>query len=82
MELRGSKVQLAPLQRNFINSVARPEIVYLNSISLEYENIEKKGPPLNEKLTKFFQDLIWNNTKPEKIEILLKNVLPPKILKV
>ena len=31
---------------------------YLNDISLEYENIEKKGPPLNEKLTKSFQDLI------------------------
>ena len=42
---------------------------YLNDISLEYENI-------NEKLTKIFQDLIFNNTKPEKIENLLKSVLP------
>ena len=31
---------------------------YLNYISLEYENIERKGPPLNQKLTKIFQDLI------------------------
>ena len=51
---------------------------YLNDISLEYENIERKGPLLNEKLTKMFQDLIWNNTKPEKIENLLKSVLPPE----
>ena len=51
---------------------------YLNDISLEYENIERKGPPLNQKLTKIFQDLIWNNTKPEKIENLLKSVLPPE----
>ena len=42
---------------------------YLNDISLEYENI-------NEKMTKIFQDLIFNNTKPEKIENLLKSVLP------
>ena len=39
---------------------------YLNDISLEYENIKRKGPPLNEKLAKILQDLIWNNTKPEK----------------
>ena len=45
---------------------------------MEYENIEKKVPPLNEKLTKIFRDLIWNNTKPEKIENLLKRVLPPE----
>ena len=44
---------------------------YLNDISLGYENIERKGPPLNEKLTKIFQDLIWNNTKSEKIGNLL-----------
>ena len=53
---------------------------YLNGISLEYENIARKGPPLNEKLTKIFQDLIWNNTKPEKTENLLKSVLPPEII--
>ena len=51
---------------------------YLNDNSLGYKNIERKGPPLNEKLTKKFQDLIWNNTKPEKIENLLKSVLPPE----
>ena len=51
---------------------------YLNGISLEYENTERKGPPLNQKLTKIFQDLIWNNTKPENIDNLLKNVLPPE----
>ena len=51
---------------------------YLNDISLEYENKARKGPPLNQKLTKIFQDLIWNNTKPEKIENLLKSVLPPE----
>ena len=49
----------------------------------EYENIEGKGPHLNQKLTKNFQDLIWNNTKPEKIENLLKSVLPQEnIVKV
>ena len=31
---------------------------YLNIISLEYESIEKKEPPLNGKPTKTFQDLI------------------------
>ena len=31
---------------------------FLNDISLEYKNIERKGPPLNEKLRKTFQDLI------------------------
>ena len=51
---------------------------YLNNISLEYENIERKGSPLDQKLTKIFQDLIWNNTKPEKIENLLKRVLLPE----
>ena len=44
--------------------------------SLEYENLERKGPLLNEKLTKMFQDLIWKNTKPEEIENLLRSVLP------
>ena len=41
--------------------------VHLN-ISFEYENIEEKGPPLNENLTKIFQDLIRKkkNRKPEK----------------
>ena len=51
---------------------------YLNDISLECENTEREGPPLNEKLTKIFQDLIWNNTKPEKIENLLKSVSLPE----
>ena len=51
---------------------------YLSDISLEYENIERKRPPSNEKLTKIFQDLIWSNTKPEKIGNLLKSVLPPE----
>ena len=51
---------------------------YLNDISLEYENTERKGPPLNEKLTKIFQDLICSNTKPEKIEIVLRSVLRPE----
>ena len=48
---------------------------YLNDISFEYENIKRKETPPNEKLTKYFQDLTWNNTKPEKIENLLKNAL-------
>ena len=34
-----------------------------------------KEPPLNEKLTKIFQGLFWNNTKPEKIGNLLENAL-------
>ena len=29
-------------------------------------------------MTKTFQDLIWNNTKPEKVENLLGSVLPPE----
>ena len=49
----------------------------LNDISLEYENIEKKGPPLNKKLTKKLQDPIWNNTKPEKTENLSKKCFTP-----
>ena len=52
---------------------------YLNDIERKgHRNIERKGPPLNEKLTKSFQDLICNNTKPEKIENLLKSVLLPE----
>ena len=53
----------------------------LNDISLEYEKIERKGPPLNEKLTQICQDLIWNKTKPEKIDNLLKSVLPRENIK-
>ena len=45
---------------------------------MEYENIDRKGPLLNEKLTRIFQDLIWNKTKPEKIENLLNSVLSPE----
>ena len=45
---------------------------------MEYENTKRKGPPLNEKLTKKIKDLIWNNTKPEKNENILKSVLPPE----
>ena len=51
---------------------------YLNDISLEHENIERKGSPQDEKLSKIFQDLIWNNARPEKIENLLKSILPPE----
>ena len=51
---------------------------YLNDISLEYGNIEIKGPPLNEKLTKIFQDLIWNNTKPEKNSESFKKCFIPR----
>ena len=45
---------------------------------MEYENTERKGPPLNEKLTKKIKDLIWNNAKPGKNENILKSVLPPE----
>ena len=53
--------------------------VHLN-ISFEYENIEEKGPPLNENLTKNFQDLIRKKKTEnlKKIENLLKSVLPPE----
>ena len=51
---------------------------YLNDISLKYGNIEIKGPPLNEKLTKIFQDLIWNNTKPEKNSESFKKCFIPR----
>ena len=43
--------------------------------------MERKGSPLNEKLTKFFQDLTWTNTKPKKIDNLLKSVLLPQNIK-
>ena len=48
---------------------------------MECENIERKGSPLNEKLTKFLQDLTWTNTKPDKIDNLLKSVLLPENIK-
>ena len=38
--------------------------------------MSKKGSLLKKKLTNIFQDLTWSNTKPDKIENLLKNVLP------
>ena len=43
-----------------------------------HENIKhiKKGVSPEEKLINIFQDLTWNNTKPDKIENLSKNVLP------
>ena len=40
-------------------------------ISLEYENIERKGPPLNKELTKNFRNLIWNN--PKLVNLWLKD---------
>ena len=48
---------------------------------MECENIERKGSPLNEILTKFLQDLTWTNTKPDKIDNLLKSVLLPENIK-
>ena len=45
---------------------------------MEYENIERKKLLLNEKLAKKIKDLIWNNTKPEKNDNILKSVLPPE----
>ena len=41
---------------------------YLNDISLEYENIKRKRPPLKEKLTNIFQNLIWFS-KSEQMRI-------------
>ena len=45
---------------------------------MEYENIKRKKLPLNKKLAKKKKDLIWNNTKPEKIDNILKSVLLPE----
>ena len=53
-----------------------------NDISLEYENIERKGPPLNEELTKIFSKSDLKQPKLEKIENLLKMFYTQKILKV
>ena len=33
----------------------------LQQISAEYEKIEERGPPVNEKLAKILQDLIWGH---------------------
>ena len=35
----------------------------------EYEPTQKLGPPVNDKLFKIFQDLIWDIHKEEKIKM-------------
>ena len=55
----------------------------LLDISEEFERSEIKGPPLNGKLTKIFQDLTYNIFKEGELQQLLPHVslLPLKIAK-
>jgi len=49
----------------------------LTDISQEYQLTEMKGPPINEKLAKIFQDLSWGIHKKEKVEQVQKESLSP-----
>ena len=55
---------------------------YLNGISLEYQNIEIKEPPLNEKLTKIFKIGFGTTQNLKKLKIFQEVLYPQKILKV
>ena len=41
------------------------------------EKCEERGPPLNENIAKLVQNLVYNDINVEKLENLLKEVLPP-----
>ena len=47
----------------------------------EYEPTQKLGPPVNEKLCKIFQDLIWGIHKEEKMKDVSGNILAPSNIK-
>ena len=42
------------------------------------EKCEERGPPLNENIAKLVQNLVYNDINVEKLENLLKEVLPPE----
>ena len=47
----------------------------------EYEPTQKLGPPVNEKLCKIFQDLIWGIHKEEEMKDVSVNILAPSNIK-
>ena len=61
------------------DSVESDEI--LADICQEYKTGDEKGPPINEKLCKILQDLIWGVYKKEKLDQILKENIPPSNLK-
>ena len=44
----------------------------------DLEKCEERGPPLNENIARLFQNLVYNDKNVEKLENLLKKVLPPE----
>ena len=50
---------------------------YLNKILQDLEKCEERGRPLNKNIAKLFQNLVYNDINVEKLENLLKEVLPP-----
>ena len=44
---------------------------YFNEILEDLEKYEERGPPLNEKIAKLFQNLVYNDINIEKLENLL-----------
>ena len=50
----------------------------MNKILQDLEKCEERGPPFNENIEKCFQNLVYNDISNEKLENLLKEVLPPE----
>ena len=50
----------------------------LSEILQDLEKCEEIEPPLNENFAKLFQNLVYNDINVEKLEKLLKEVLPPE----
>ena len=63
------------------NTATGEEEEMLHEVSQEFGKTDIKGPPINEKLTKIFQDLTFGICKEEKLEKLLNDLAPQKILK-
>ena len=51
-----------------------------SSISQGYEQIEAKGPLVDENFLKYFQDLISDVCKKEKLNLVLENSISPENL--
>ena len=51
---------------------------YLDDITQEVTHQEKRGPPINEKIVKIFQNMAWGIHKEEKYSELLKDILAPE----
>ena len=49
---------------------------YLSEISQDLEKCEERRPPLNKDIAKLFQNLVYIDINVEKLENLLKKVLP------